>query len=167
MISRWKRLLRHLTTSDQSVRRQLTSGLFDAIEAAIVDSETRHRGEIRFAVESGIEFAALLQGVSPRQRALEAFEHLGVGDTEEKSGVLIFVQLIDRRVEIVADRGVAQRVDDGRWRQIAAELEQAFAESRYLAGSLAAIEAVGEVLEAHFPAFPRNPNELPDRPMLI
>ncbi len=167
MVGRWKRILRHLAMPDWVARRHFTPPVLDAIEAAIVDSETRHRGEIRFAVESEIEFPALWQGVTPRERAIEAFGHLGVWDTEENSGVLLFVQLVDRRVEIVVDRGIARVTDDAVWRAICADVEQAFAGGAYEHGSVEAVQRIGEVLEAHFPAYPRNPNELPDRPMLI
>ncbi|MCB1918004.1 MAG: TPM domain-containing protein [Rhodocyclaceae bacterium] len=167
MVGKWRRIIRHLLTPDWLARRHFTGEVLDRIEAAIVDSERRHRGEIRFAVESEIELSALLQDVSPHQRAVEAFGHLGVWDTEENSGVLVFVQLVDRRVEIVVDRGVAQVTDASTWREICAAMEAAFAGERYLAGSLDAIERVGKVLEQHFPAYPRNPNELPDRPALI
>ncbi len=167
MVGKLKRIVRHLLTPDWLARRHFGSEVLDAIEAAIADSETRHRGEIRFAVETEIELSALLQDVTPRQRAVEAFGHLGVWDTEENSGVLIFVQLVDRRVEIVADRGVDQVTDQSAWKDICASMEKAFARDDYLTGSLDAIRQVGELLEARFPAFPRNPNELPDRPMLI
>lgn len=167
MLAHWQRILRHLTTPDRIARRHFGPEVLDAIESAIADSETRHRGEIRFAIETEIELSALLHGVTTRQRALEAFGHLGVWDTEESSGVLIFVQLVDRRVEIVADRGVAQQVGEDCWAGIGAALQHACASGRYLEGSLAAVRSIGALLEQHFPAFPRNPNELPDRPMLI
>lgn len=167
MVGKWTRVLRHLVTPDWVARRHFSPAVLDQIEAAIVDSETRHRGEIRFAVETEIELSALLGDVTPRQRAVEAFGHLGVWDTEENSGVLLFVQLVDRRVEIVVDRGIARVADEQVWREIGGEMEAAFARGDYGGGSVAAIGRVGRVLEAHFPAFPRNPNELPDRPMLI
>ena len=167
MVGKWKRILRHLLTPDWVARRHFPSDVLDAIEGAIVESETHHRGEIRFAIESEIELSALLQDVTPRRRALEAFGHLGVWDTEENSGVLIFVQLVDQRVEVVADRGVAQFVEEAHWREICDAMEKAFATGEYRAGSMAAVRSIGELLKEHFPAFPRNPNELPDRPVLI
>lgn len=167
MVGRWARILRHLMTPDWVARRHFPPDVLDAIELAIVESEKLHRGEIRFAVETEIELGALLQGVTPRQRALEAFGHLGVWDTEENSGVLIFVQLVDRRVEIVADRGVAQFVSESELRAISAQMECAFASAEYASASSAAIKSIGSLLQQHFPAFPRNPNELPDRPVLI
>ena len=98
MVGKWRRIIRHLLTPDWLARRHFPGEVLDRIEAAIVDSESRHRGEIRFAVESEIELSELLKDVSPHQRAIEAFGHLGVWDTEENSGVLVFVQLVDRRV---------------------------------------------------------------------
>lgn len=167
MVGKWKRLLTHLVTPDWHARRHFKPEVLDAIEQAIADSELMHRGEIRFAVESVIEASALLAEVTPHQRALEAFAQLGVWDTEENSGVLIFVQLVDRRVEIIADRGIASRVAQPEWDGICRQMENAFARGEYAEGSISAVRMAGEILRRHFPAFPRNPNELPDRPMLL
>lgn len=167
MVGKVSRILRHLLTPAWLATRHFTPDILDAIEAAIIDSETRHRGEIRFAVESEIELAALLRGDTPHDRAVEAFGHLGVWDTEENSGILVFVQLVDRSVEVVVDRGVAHCVDPAFWREVAAAMEEAYAAGEYLDGSLEGIARIDAVLQQHFPAYPRNPNELPDRPMLI
>ena len=60
-------------------------------------------------VEGGLELVTW-RGVSARERAIEVFSRLRVWDPEENTGVLIYVQWLDRRVEIVVDRGVAAQV---------------------------------------------------------
>lgn len=167
MLGRLLRVVRHLLTPHGVARRHFTPEVLDAVERAIAESEVHHRGEILFAVETEIEIGALLRGVTARQRALEAFEHLGVDDTEERSGVLVFVQMVDRQVEIVPDRGLLQQVAEDCWQEIARELESGIARGAYLEASLTAISRIGALLARHLPAYPRNPNELPDRPMLI
>jgi uncharacterized membrane protein len=136
-----------------------------AIERAVKESERHHRGEIRFATEAGLHPAHLK--ISTRARARQVFAQLGVWDTEGNSGVLIYVQLVDRRIEIVADRGIAHKVAQAEWDAVCRAMEHAFKEKRFEAGALAAIEAVTAVLARHFPATGAHPNELPDKPAVL
>lgn len=165
--SRFTRLLRHLAAPPWSVRRAFPVATLAEIEAAIGQSERAHRGEIRFAVEAGLDLLPVWHGESARERAIELFSELRVWDTEENSGVLIYVQLVDRKVEILADRGINARVAQPEWDAICRQMEQAFRRQRYREGVLTAIGRVGEMLATHFPARPDNPDELPNRPVLL
>ena len=104
------RVLRHLFTPSWVLGRTFTPDVMAAIDAAVAASEARHRGEIRFAVEAGLDLPELMRDATARERAVEVFSRLRVWDTEENTGVLIYVQWLDRQVEIVADRGIARRV---------------------------------------------------------
>ena len=159
------RALKHLFTPDWVARRAFPPETLRAIEHAVKDSERRHRGEIRFAIEAGLSPAHLR--VSTRERARQVFAQLGVWDTEENSGVLVYVQLVDRRIEIVADRGIAQRVAQAEWDAVCRAMEHAFKREQYQTGSLAAVGAVTDILARHFPAGPGNRNELPDKPVVL
>jgi len=90
-----------------------------------------------------------------------------VWDTEENSGVLIYVQLIDRRIEIVADRGISAKVDQAKWDTICAAMQSAFFAGQYQEGALEAIQAITALLEQHFPGDGDNPDELPNRPVRL
>ncbi len=92
-------------------RALFRSEALKAIEDAIGLSESTHSGEIRFAVEGALEPHDVWAGKTPRARALEVFARLGVWDTEANNGVLIYLLLADRDVEIVADRGLNGRVE--------------------------------------------------------
>jgi hypothetical protein len=162
-----KRALRHLFAPPWIVRRAFPGAALDRIEAAIKTSEQRHRGELRFAVEGALEFLVVLRGLTPRERALEVFSLLRVWDTEENSGVLIYVQIVDRDIEIVADRGIAARIPQSEWDAICRRMEDAFKAARYEDGVLAGIAEVSALLERHFPADTRNADELPDRPVVL
>src|SRR5260221_11031133 len=105
-----KRLLRHLFTDHWAVRRALPSVAMRTIEKAIGEEERRHAGQLRFAVEASLPLGELLRGAQSRERAVDWFGRLRIWDTEHNSGVLIYLLLADRRVEIVADRGVHSRV---------------------------------------------------------
>lgn len=161
------RAIRHLLAPPWLLRRNFPPAVLGAIEAAIGESERWHRGEIRFAVEGGLELSDLWRGVSARERAIEVFSRLRVWDTEENTGVLIYVQWLDRRVEIVVDRGVAARVAPGGWAAVCRGLESAFRSGRPAEGACEAVREVGRLLAEHFPARPDNPDELPDRPVLL
>lgn len=161
------RMLRHLLLPDWWRRRVFSAADLAAVEQAIAASELRHCGELRFVVEAGLSPVALWRDTSPRQRAAELFAAERVWDTAENSGILIYVELADRRVEILADRGIAARVPQGEWDAICREMEQSFRAGQWRQGALAAVARAGELLAEHFPAGERNPNELPDRPLML
>jgi uncharacterized membrane protein len=161
------RTIRHLMLPDWVVLRAFPSGTLRRIEAAIKESEASHNGELRFAVEAGLDPVPLFKDVGPRQRAIDLFSQLRVWDTEHNSGVLIYVQLVDHRIEIVADRGIAAKVPQQEWDAICRRMEAAFRERRFEAGGLQGIAEITGLLAAHFPPRGANPDELPDRPAVL
>ena len=142
-----------------------------AIEQAIKASAAAHVGEIRFAVEGALHSTPLFKGQSARERALEVFSQLRVWDTEHNNGVLIYVQLADRNVEIVADRGFTGRVSPAEWEAVCRLMEEHFRAGRFKEGSIAGVDAIGNLLARHFPPNPgqaaQSRNQLPDRPTLL
>jgi uncharacterized membrane protein len=165
----WKRWFRHLFSTRGSLYRAFPSATLTAIEAAIAESEQRHSGEIRVAIEASLDPWHVRHGRSPRERALQVFANLAVWDTEANNGVLVYVLLADRDVEIVADRGYNGRVSAEEWAAVCRTMESSFAAGRFEQGSLAGLRKVGELVARHFPAAPgaRNPDELPNRPALL
>jgi len=161
------RIVRHLLTPHWFVYRAFPQRALKRFERAIAESEKAHSGEIRFAAEAGLDLLPLLQGVTPRGRAHEIFARLRVWDTEHNSGVLIYVQVVDRKIEIVADRGISAKVDQRQWNEICGRIEQAFRERRFEEGAMEGIREVGVLLARHFPASPLNPDELPDKPVVL
>ncbi|MDD5329556.1 MAG: TPM domain-containing protein [Sulfuricella sp.] len=162
-----KRLVRHGLTFPWQVRRVFPRRAMQAIEAAIGLSERTHSGEIRFAVEAALDAYSLLKGKSARERAIEVFSQLRVWDTECNNGVLIYLLLADRRVEILADRGVHQKVGDQGWADICREMERAFRQGRFEEGAILGIREVTRHLAEHYPAQGENPNELADAPVIL
>ena len=161
------RFLKHITTPGWAARRGFTKETLSKIEMALRDSEQKHDGELRFALEGPLPFSYLIHARKPRLRAEDVFSQLRVWDTEYNSGVLIYVQLVDRRIEIVADRGIAARVEQTEWSAICRAMENAFKEGRFAEGALQAIERITALLARHFPPRGKNPNELPDKPVVL
>jgi uncharacterized membrane protein len=161
-----KRILRHLLAPAMSVRRALPRSASDAIERTVREVEAACAGQVRVAVEGALGLRPLLRGQSARERAVEVFSELRVWDTERNNGVLIYLLLADRDVEIVADRGIHGRVGTEGWEPICRDMEKAFQAGRFEQGLIAGIRAVGRHLCSHFPGVAPGPNELPDRPEL-
>ena len=161
------RALKHLFAAPWLVRRAFPKEVLARIEAAVAESEAKHRGEIRFAVEGSLDFVPVVRGLTAWSRALELFALLGIWDTDENTGVLIYVQLVDRRIEIVADRGIAKLIVQRQWDAICRRMEESFKNGRFEEGAITAINEVTALLARHFPAGERNPDELPDRPVLL
>jgi uncharacterized membrane protein len=161
------RMLKHLMLPDWWRRRVFAAADLAVIGAAVSASEQTHRGEVRFVAEASLTVAALWRDRSPRQRAAEVFAAEGVWDTEENSGILIYVLLADRRVEILADRGIAARVAQAEWDAICREMETSFRQGRWREGALQAVTRAGALLAQHFPAGANNPDELPDQPLML
>jgi uncharacterized membrane protein len=162
-----KRLLKHLFYSPMQAARVFPPGVLDALGAEVARSETRHRGEIRFLIEPALPGLSLLRGESPRARAQKLFFREGVADTQERNGVLLYLLLADRDLEIIVDAGVHAREPASTWASIAARMEAHYRAGRFLEGSRDGIAAVSEVLARHYPPEGANPNELPDRPQVL
>ena len=162
-----RRILKHLLMTEWQVRRAFPRVTLAAIENAIKASESAHVGEVRFAVEGALHSTALLRGQSPRDRAIEVFSQLRMWDTEHNNGVLIYLLLADRDVEIVADRGVHAKVTAPGWQKICRAMEAEFGQGNYERGAVSGIRAVTQHLVQHFPARDSARNELPDEPAVL
>ena len=165
----WKRALRHLLSTRGDLNRAFPPSALDAIERATAASERAHSGEVRFAIESSLDPVDVLRGQAPRARALQLFGELGVWDTEHNNGVLVYVLLADRDVEIVADRGLNGRVSDAEWAAVCGAMEASFRAGRHEEGALEGLRRIDELLSREYPAAPgaRNPDELPNRPLVL
>jgi uncharacterized membrane protein len=168
MIARLQRILRHRWLDEADTRRAIPPALLQALAATIADSERRHTGEIRIYVEAGLPLSYLWRDADARERAVALFGKLGVWDTEQNNGVLIYLLLAEHAIEVVADRGLSAHVPPQHWQQIVQGMGEAFRAGRYEEGLKQAVGAVTDLLVRHFPAAPgaANPNELPDEPVL-
>lgn len=162
-----KRIIKHLSISHATVRRHFPRTALDNIERAIAAVEQQCSGQVRFAVEHALQWKPLMAGQSARERAIEVFTELHVWDTEQNNGVLIYLLLADRDVEIVADRGIHKKLGQPVWENICKQMEAEFRQGNFEQGVIAGINSVGVHLAAHYPQAGEKANELPDRPVLI
>lgn len=163
------RTLRHWMTTPRAVRRAFPEEALQRIGAAIGEGEKSHSGELRFAIEASLPLSYLRRDAPARERATMMFSKLRVWDTEQNNGVLIYVEMADQQIEIVADRGLGQLVTNDEWSEIATAMRDRFRSGEFEAGAIAGIRAAGVLLARHFPLAEgeRNPNELPDQPAVL
>lgn len=164
---RMSRALRHWKTSAADGRRAFPQETLAAIAGAITAGEQTHRSELRLIVEASIPYHAIWDDVTTRQRALALFAEHGVWDTEDNCGVLIYVNLAEHKVEIVADRNVNRKIDSATWQAVCRTMTEGFARGNFHDSSIAAVDQVNALLRQHFLANGGGANELPDRPILM
>ena len=169
MKSRAQRFVTHCWLDASDAHRALGAGTLERLQERVRQSELRHTGEIRLCVEAGLPLGDLWRRVTARERAIALFSTLRVWDTEHNNGVLIYLLLADRAIEVVADRGLARHVPPGQWRDIVQGLGEAFRAGRHEQGLSAAVDRIDALLARHFPATAgaQNPNELPDGPAVM
>ncbi len=162
------RILRHRWLDEADTRKAIPPDMVERLGRRVAVSEKRHSGEVRIYAEAGLPMSYLWRRAPPRERAVALFAKLGVWNTEHNNGVLIYLLLAERAIEIVADRGLGQRVAPGEWQAIVARMGTALHEGRFEDGLTQALEEVSALLVQHFPAAANeaNPNELPDEPIL-
>jgi uncharacterized membrane protein len=161
------RIGKHLLEHNWRVRRIFPPQVLAAIKAAIKAGEATHSGQVRFVVEGALDGKPLFKNQSARERALDIFSHLRIWDTAHNNGVLIYLLLADRKVEIVADRGIDAKVGAAGWEKICKAMQTDFRSGNFETGVIKGIEAVSRQLAAHFPKHGSGPNELPDKPVVI
>jgi uncharacterized membrane protein len=165
-VGRW---LKHASRTPRSVDRAFPPTVLKRIEEAIAAGEVTHRGEVRLAVEAALPWSYLKRDAPVRERAEMLFAKLRMWDTDERNGVLIYVELADHGIEIVADRSLARAVAPEVWPPIVARMAERFRAGDFEGGAIAGIDQVGQLLAQHFPAREgaANRNELPNRPVIL
>ena len=159
--------MRHWRTTAAVGRKAFPTESLGDLGAAITEGELHHRGEVRLIVEKALPFDAAWDGIANRQRALALFADYGVWDTEDNCGVLIYVNLAEHKIDIVADRGIDRKIDAATWQAVCRTMTEGFKEGRFHDATLAAIGQVNELLRQHFPATGSRANELPDKPLML
>jgi uncharacterized membrane protein len=162
-----KRIARHLVMTHWQVNRSFPHQTLSKIEHAIKTAESAHAAEIRFVVEGALDIMPLFKGQSARERAIDVFSHLRLWDTEHNNGVLIYLLLADRSVEIIVDRGIHAKAHPREWEGICHKMEMNFKQKNYEDGVVSGIQAVTQNLKRHYPAAGGGRNELPDKPVVL
>lgn len=170
-----KTILKHLWLDASDTQRTIAPEVLARVASCVAASEHRHTGQLRICIEASLPMSYLwrlgrkqtmLQLV--RQRAVMLFSKLRVWDTAHNNGVLIYLQLAEHAIEIVADRGLSEHVTALQWQAMVQRMSAAFQARRFEDGLTLALEEVSTLLVALFPVTEgyRHINEIPDEPIL-
>lgn len=166
-MNRFSRLKKHLFTTANAAKNTFPESTLKAIEIAIGEGELLHRAEVRLIIEHSLTAQDILRRITSRQRAIDLFSRYRIWDTEENCGVLVYVNLADRKVEIIADRDVARRVTQVEWDAICKIMTDGFSQKEFRDSSTAAIAQLNALLQTHYPANGTHPNQLPNSPIIL
>jgi uncharacterized membrane protein len=128
----------------------------DRVSAAIAAAELRTSGEIRVLI-------AREKADEPVAAAQKHFERLGMTQTKERNGVLIFVAPRSHTFAIIGDAGIHEKCGEAFWRLVAAEMSTHFKRGDFTGGLVHGIEHAGKLLAENFPRSPDDQNELPNK----
>ena len=163
----WQRIWLNLFAGWFQISRWFPESRMKFIRNTIAEGETGHAGELCFAVEPRYSLWALLDGIQTRQRAEQVFSSLGIWNTRDNSGVLVYLQLAERRLEIIADRGIAAKVPQAQWQALCTDFAEAMQHGAPDQAVIGCLNKINALLQMHFPATLDNPKELPDEPVIL
>jgi hypothetical protein len=172
LMTHGKRWWRHRWMHERAAERAVPPAMAEQLQARVNASEARHSGEIVLCVEAALPNRELWRAGREmpltaviRERALSWFGKLRVWDTEHNNGVLIYLMLAERQLEIVADRGISRHVPAAHWQAVVQHLGEHLQTGDFDTGLTQALQEVSALLVQHFPlqAGEANPNELCNR----
>lgn len=163
----FSRLFKHWFTTSAAGKRAFPPATLKAIEVAIAEGEQQHRAEVRLIVEHSLSAAAIWRRITSRQRAIELFSRYRIWDTEENCGILVYINLADRQVEIIADRAVGRLIGKDQWHSVCRTMTRGFAQAEFHESSTAAMAQMNALLQLHFPASGKHANQLSNKPIVL
>ncbi len=177
MFARIFKFFRHRWGDASASGRALPLQTRQRLKQTVAASEQRHTGQVRICVEAGLPMSYLWRHAWQRealssvvrQRAVTLFGKLGIWDTEQNNGVLIYLLLAEHAIEVVADRGLSKHVPVAQWQSVVVRLGTELQAHRFEAGLEQTLDEVSKLLEQHFPAEPglARPNEISDAVLLL
>jgi uncharacterized membrane protein len=137
------------------VRAFLSDDDLEAVKRAVAEAERHTSAEIRVHLDHACPGDAL-------QRAIKIFERLGMHKTAHRNGVLVYISVTDRKLAIVGDKGIHERVGEEYWQGLVAGVLERMRQQGPREGLVHALAEVGRALAHHFPRRPGDKNELSD-----
>lgn len=154
------RILSNLFYPPFLARRAFPDEALKEISYAISAAEQEQGCEILFVVEAAMDLKHLWRGMTTWDRAVDLFASRRVWDTADNTGILLYVVMAERAVELVADRGVLEKVSEEALMDVVHEVTAEIRKQNEVRGVIAGISNLVQLLKPHFP--PKDTNELCD-----
>ena len=162
-IKRWLKHFFYLPATKRFFNAQDQHAIAEAVTAA----EHGHVGEIQVVIEGCLP-SRLAYAVDTHTRARQLFAELGVWDTELNSGVLLYLNLCERKVEIVIDRGIKSATTQQVWDEVCTHIVQGLAQQQYRQAVITGVKEIGEILDAFYDLqLVDRQNELGNAPIIL
>ncbi len=157
------RFIHHLVKGTCSMGRLISEKEISDLEHEITEHEKNMSAEIAFAIEEKFSLSKLFNKLTPKQRALDLFSIMRVWDTEENNGVLIYLLLAEKDVEIIADRGVLKFISQDQIEKVCKSMEAEIRQNGVHSGISKGIRIIAELLKQHFPRVPQKINQVQNK----
>ncbi|CUS96084.1 TLP18.3, Psb32 and MOLO-1 founding protein of phosphatase [Candidatus Kryptobacter tengchongensis] len=128
------------------------------ISDKISEIEKNTSGEIRVSIRE--KRSLMEKKLSIFDMALREFYRLGMDKTKDGTGVLVYILLSEKKLQIVADKGINDKVENETWQKIADKIAEKFKQGKYLDGIIDGLDEIGKILSQNFPIKPDDRNEL-------
>ena len=162
-VKRWLKHFFYLPATKRFFNAQDQHAIAEAVTAA----EHGHVGEIQVVIEGCLP-SRLAYAIDTHTRARQLFAELGVWDTELNSGVLLYLNLCERKVEIVIDRGIKSATTQQVWDEVCAHMVQGLAQQQYRQAVITGVNEIGEILDAFYDCqLIDRQNELSNAPIIL
>jgi uncharacterized membrane protein len=138
------------------VRAFLSDDDLEAVARAVTEAEGHTSAEVRVHLDHSCDGDVL-------QQAIKVFERLDMHKTAARSGVLVYVSVTDRKLAVIGDRGIHERLGEAYWRGLVAAVRERMRQQQSRDGLIHAVAEVGRELGRHFPRRPGDKNELSDQ----
>ena len=160
---RIKRVLKNTFATKLLIRKYFSKKDIQHIEKYIGESEKKHQAEIRVVIEAHLSFVSSIKNISIQKRCIDLFSILRIWDTEDNNGVLIYLLLAEKKIQILADRGIYHKHGQKYWDAITKEATQYFKKEEYTDGLLFVLSKITDDMIKIFPAKKNNKNELSNK----
>lgn len=155
------RLLKHTFCMPILFNRWLNQDTKKELTAKISQAEKGHNGEIVLVIENHLPLSQAYH-IGCHERAIDVFSHYKVWDTQHNTGILIYLNLCERNLQIIADRGINQKVNPTTWQNLCQETLVYFKKQDMKTGLTVLIDAISQILKTHNPSADTQGNELSD-----
>lgn len=143
----------------------LTKEVKNRLTDAISEAEQGHQGEIRLIIENHLPIGSAYRQDS-LSRAVDLFGLYKVWDTSHNTGILVYVNLCEHSLQIIADRGIDGKAHND-WQALCDQALTKFKQKQFEQGLTELIAHLGKILNTHYPSDDISGNELPNRPIYL
>ena len=137
------------------VRALLSDDDLAAVTRAVAEAERHTSAEVRVHFDHSCDGDAL-------QPAIKVFQRLGMHKTADRNGVLVYISVTDRKLAVIGDRGIHERVGEAYWQGLVAAIRERMRQQQSREGLIRALAELGRELRRQFPRRPGDKNELSD-----